>query len=149
MRRYLWLLVLVFGNVWAVENMHSYPMTDVKTDIKQQVKELKYPGYCEIEIVNNSNYTVRVYGLFDDGQELTPFRIYPHEYPHYISLYYYGYCHYGMDLYVETLGGYRVYSAYTRRYDTVYITSYMFANNAEASLKVDVKSKSAKKVSGN
>lgn len=133
------------SNVWALENMHYYPNSNIDTNEKREIKELKYPGYCEIEIVNNSDYTVRVFGIFDDGSELSAFRIYPHEYAHYISLYYYGYCHYGMDLYIETLRGYRVYSGYARRYDTIYISSYMYANNPNISIKVDSKLKNADK----
>lgn len=143
MRFFILLISLVFGNAWAAENIHYYPNTEAPAINKKEVKDLKYPGYCEIEIVNDSHYTVRVNGVFTDGYELEPFRIYPHEYPHYISLYYYGWCHYGMDIYIETLAGYRVYSGYTRRYDTIHITSDMYASNPSMSIKSDIKSKSS------
>ncbi len=137
MRFFIFVFFLVCSNVWAVENIHLYPSSKVPLAAKKQVDDLKYPGYCEIEIINNSYYDVRVFGTFDDGEELRPFRIYPHEYPHYISLYYYGYCHYGMDLYIETLAGYRIYSGYTRRYDTIYISSDIYANNPKISVKLE------------
>lgn len=143
MRFFILLISLVFSNVWAAENMHYYPNTEATPVSEKAVKDLKYPGYCEIEIVNDSHYTVRVTGIFSDGSDLEPFIIYPHEYPHYISLYYYGWCHYGMDIYIETLGGYRVYSRYTRRYDTIYITSDIHASNPSMSIKYDIKSKSS------
>ncbi len=139
MRFFILLSLLIFGNTWAMENLHSNPSSQISMSSQNEVKDLKYPGYCQIEIVNNSHYTVRVFGIFDDDEELEPFRIYPHEYPHYISLYYYDYCHYGMNLYIETLGGYRVYSGYTRRYDTIYISSYMYENSPKISVKLDSK----------
>lgn len=143
MRTLVLLFTLIFGNVWAAENVHYFPNDDA-TSLKSSISEqnFKYPGYCEIEIVNNSNYTVIVSGVFSDGSDLIPFRIYPFEYPHYISLYYYGWCHYGMDIYIQTLDGYRVYSGYTRRYDSIYITSDSYASNPAASVKLQSKSSS-------
>lgn len=145
MRFLILLISLVFGNVFAAENIHYYPNAETPAITKKEIPDLKYPGYCEIEIINDSHYTVRVTGVFSDGSELIPFRIYPHEYPHYIYLYYYGWCHYGMDIYIETLAGYRVYSGYTRRYDTIHITSDMYASNPTMSLKADIARKSSAK----
>lgn len=117
MRTLLLILSLLVGSSWA--NTNGFPHSEIKS--LKSSKELTTPGYCQIEIVNHSNYVIRVFGVFDDGEELRTFRMYPHEYPHYISLFYYGYCHYGMNLDIETLSGYRIYSGYTRRYDTVFV----------------------------
>lgn len=134
MARFKLFLLLFFlcGNVFAVENLHAYPKKSAV--LSQKAKDLKYPGYCEIEIINDSNSTVRVSGIFDDGAILMPFKIYPYEYPHYISLFYYGYCHYGMNLYIRTRSGYMIYSGYTTIDQTVYIMPYM-ASKPKAQLK--------------
>lgn len=137
MRYIMLLLVLVSSNLFAMENQHFYPAANIPMTTTKQAEELKYPGYCEIEIVNNSCYNVRVSGVFDDGEILRPFKVYAHEYPHYISLYYYGYCHYGMDIFIETTYGYRIYADYTRRYETIYISSYMYAGSPKISAKLE------------
>lgn len=93
-------------------------------------KNASYPGYCEIEIANNSFDNVRVYGVFDDGTSLSPFNIYTFESPYYISLYYYGYCHAGMYLYIDTFSGYRIYAGYTETGTTLRV-SYL-ANKLKA-----------------
>lgn len=75
-----------------------------------------YPGYCQIEIINSSKHDVEVYGTFDDGDPLDPFRIRVHDAPHYISLLTYGYCQYGMFLSIESIQGPRntsIYAAWT------------------------------------
>ena len=79
------------------------------------------PGYCEIEIINRSYDDVRVSGVFDDGLGLVPFYAYSFGYPEYISLYYYGYCHDGMDLYIDTYYGRPVFSGYVSRWTTIRI----------------------------
>ncbi len=94
--------------------------------------KMGWPGYCEIEIINHSYDDVRVYGVYDDGVALTPFTVYSYESPHYISLYYYGYCHSGMDLYIDTVYGAHVYSGYTPRYSTIRIVPSMFGGKLEA-----------------
>ncbi len=115
---------LVSTSLFADANHHVYPEAD-SAQSNSKKEGLKWPGYCEIEVINDSFSNVRVYGIFDDGVMLRPFNIYTFEYPHYISLFYYGYCHAGMDLYVETLSGYRVYSGYTPTNSTLHIVSYM------------------------
>ena len=82
------------------------------------------PGYCEIEIVNDSMNDVRISGIFDDGTRLSPFNVYSFEAPHYISLHYYGYCHSGMTLFVRTFDGQLHYSGYVRQGFTLHITSW-------------------------
>ncbi len=89
------------------------------------VKNVSWLGFCEIEIINRSYEDVRVYGVFDDGVPLEPFMIYSFEYPHYISLNFYGYCHYGMDLYIETWDGYLLYAGYTPRRRSIRILPYL------------------------
>ncbi len=111
-------------------NQHVHPDTD-KSDTKPIEKNLKWPGYCEIEVINTSYDDVRVYGVFDDGLPLSPFNIYSFEAPHYISLYYYGYCHAGMNLYVDAWSGYHVYAGYTPRGSSIRIVPYL-ANQLKA-----------------
>ena len=84
---------------------------------------LGFPGSCEIEIVNRSFDDVRVYGVFDDGMNMDPFNVYSFESPHYISLFYYGYCHDGMDLYIDSFYGYKIFAGYVPRYTTIRIVS--------------------------
>ncbi|MDP3561410.1 MAG: hypothetical protein Q8R83_04445 [Legionellaceae bacterium] len=134
----LLLACCVFCSVttFAAENHHVYPNDD-GTNSQPKANGLKWPGYCEIEVINDSYTNVRVYGIFDDGVMLRPFNIYTYEYPHYISLFYYGYCHSGMDLYVDTLSGYHLYAGYTSTNSTIHIIPYMMANKP----KVEIKSK--------
>lgn len=136
MRYLVLLLSLLSLNISAAENKHFYPEPKLEMTATKELQELNYPGYCEIEIINNSCYNVRVYGVFDDGEVLRSFKVYAHEYPHYISLYYYGYCHYGMDIYIDTTRGYRIYSGYTRLGETIYISSYMYAGSQKLNAEI-------------
>lgn len=105
-------------------NQHIHPKaTDNNT--KQAADKLTYPAYCEIEVINNSYDNVRVTGVFDDGTILPPFNVYSFESPHYISLFYYGYCHAGMNIYVDTWSGYRIYAAYTPVHTSVKVYPYL------------------------
>lgn len=137
----------ILGLLWCIAsssltfadtNHHVYPIADDAATPVSANKALKWPGYCEIEVINDSFTTVRVYGYFDDGMMMRPFNIYTFEYPHYISLFYYGYCHAGMDLYVDTRSGYPLYSGYTLNNTTIHIVPYM----AKEKPKVEVMSKS-------
>lgn|SRR3990167_886978 len=116
------LLVGSFSSLWAAnQHVHANAARD-NTSVDQSfsgAKKLEWPGYCQIEIINHSYDDVRVFGVFDDGVSLEPFSIYSHESPHYISLFYYGYCHDGMDLYIDSFSGAHVYSGYVRRYSTI------------------------------
>ena len=118
---------------FADQNHHAYPETESSVS-KYNKKGLKWPGYCEIEVINDSFTSVRVYGVFNDGVLLRPFNIYTYEYPHYISLFYYGYCHAGMDLYVDTLGGYHLYAGYTPTNTTLHIVPYMMKEKPKVEL---------------
>ncbi len=113
-----------FGALFAA-NQHVHPQAANGGDVKSANKSVSWPGYCEIEIVNQSYEQVRVFGIFDDGSSLPPFNIYMNDAPHYISLYYYGYCHSGMNLYVDTLDGYSVYSGYTPTNTTIRVVPYL------------------------
>ncbi len=94
-------------------------------DKKTAAAGMTYPNYCEIEILNRSYSDVTVFGIFDDGVSMDPFNVYSFGAPRYISLYYYGYCHAGMDLSVYTFDGDYVYSGYTRVGTTVRIVPYL------------------------
>jgi hypothetical protein len=121
------------------ENRHLHPQasnSSAKTAAAKPIdKRANSPGYCEIEIINSSYDHVRVYGVFDDGATLTPFNVYSFGSPHYIDLYYYGYCHAGMNVWIDTFSGYRVYDRYTFSNSTVRIVPYL------RSLKVEVNAK--------
>jgi len=119
--------------LFAAENHHVYPVAD-GTDTQPTANGVKWPGYCEIEVINDSYTNVRVYGMFDDGTMLPPFNIYTYEYPHYISLFYYGYCHAGMEIYIDTLGGYRVYAGYTPTNSSLHLIPYMGASKPKVEL---------------
>ena len=111
----------LFTNSFAT-NMHLHPKAE-NTDKKEITKKLTYPGFCEIEIINDSFSDLRVSGTFDDGTGLD-FYIYRYEAPHYISLFYYGYCHSGMYLTVQT-PFYTVYSDWTNAYDSIRVVPYL------------------------
>lgn len=87
---------------------------------------LASPGYCQIEIINSMTENVSVRGVFDDGSRLSSFRVYGHEAPHYIDLYYHGHCHSGMHLTVEELHSPRhvLYDRWTRTGSTVRVVPY-------------------------
>lgn len=72
-----------------------------------------YPGVCDIEIINESSENIKVYGRFDDGSYLTPFIMEYLSEPRYVSLFYYGMCHHGMDFYIETIQGQYKYNGFT------------------------------------
>jgi hypothetical protein len=101
----------LFSSAFA-DNRHVHPQAKTN-DIKAGVKNAMYPGYCEIEIINDNYDFVNVYGQFDDGSYMAPFSVFRYEAPHYISLYYYGYCHQAMNLTIDTSYGARIYSGYT------------------------------------
>lgn len=121
-------LLASISNSYA-DNHHGHydPKDTAQLEIKASPSmQANYAGLCEIEIINSSFDDVRVRGVFDDGYPLWPFVIYSYESPHYISLYYDGYCHYGMDLFIDTYyDGYPIYSGYTYRKSTVFISPYL------------------------
>lgn len=128
MKHRIFIFLMFFcGSVFALDNRHTYPGKASETSSKIQTKNLKYPGYCEIEIINESYDDVIVRGIFDDGVPLRPFFIYAYEYPSYIDLYYDGYCHYGMDLFISTTDGYLIYSGYTTNGKTLHIVPYLMS----------------------
>lgn len=116
----------------ANQHFHTSMPAPVVADGVNAQNKMGWPGYCEIEIINHSYDDVRVYGVYDDGVGLAPFTIYSYESPHYISLYYYGYCHSGMDIYIDTLYGAHVFSGYVPRYTTIRIVPSMFGGKLEA-----------------
>lgn len=91
-----------------------------------------YADFCEIEIFNHSDEDVRVSGFLDNGVPLEPFTIYSYDQPYYISLYYYGHCHRGMNLMIESYFGYPIYQEYTRRQTTIRIVSSFMKEKARA-----------------
>lgn len=123
----------LIGHVFG-DTRHSHPKADLAPSASTAVKNKRYPGYCEIEIINNSFDDVTVYGTFDDGSNLQPFNIYAFESPHYVSLFYYGYCHRDMWLDIVTYNGYQVYSGFTRPDTTVRIVPYL-AKQVKAEIK--------------
>ncbi len=131
-------LLALFSCSYA-SNIHLHPEDTNKAAEKSATDKVvpslkaKYAGFCEIEIVNNSFDDVRVYGTYDDGLPLIPFTHYSFEAPHYISMFYYGYCHYGMNLYIDSYYGYNLYSGYTQTGSTVRILPFL-KNKAKAEL---------------
>ena len=119
---------LVFGFCFSLcasvfaGNQHAHPEAN---NNQAPAKEVNLPGNCEIEIINNSYQDVRVNGRFDDGVPMIPFNVYSFESPHYISLYYYGYCHSGMDLYIDTFSGYNIYAGWTKVRTTLRIVPFL------------------------
>jgi hypothetical protein len=130
------LLVLSFGlftQAFAA-NVHLNPSAKAEaTNNKAEAKNLTYPGYCQIEIINNSYSDINVYGRFDDGSTIN-FNIYRFEYPHYISLDYGYYCHEGMDLIISSRYS-TLYNSYTYVNSTVRIVPYL-KDQAKATITV-------------
>ncbi|KTD16565.1 hypothetical protein [Legionella jordanis] len=134
------LFVCCFGLLTSAfaDNHHFHPQAnkaEANAAAAKPTDKAKLPGYCEIEIINSSFDDVRVYGVFDDGTTLNPFSIYSYEAPHYIDLFYYGYCHAGMNLWIDTYSGYRVYAGYTYTNSTVRIVPYLKQTKVEITSK--------------
>ncbi len=119
------------------DNRHFHPKAEAPVASSNTAKGLTAPGYCEIEIINSSYQDVRVWGQFDDGSTMDPFVVYRYEAPHYIGLYYYGYCHQGMNITITTMDGYGIlYRGYTTAYNTLHIYPYL-----KSQAKVEVQAK--------
>jgi hypothetical protein len=121
------LFVFCFGFLGQAftANKHLHPKAlETDKNKKPAINSMMYPGYCEIEIINNSYDDVRVYGSFDDSSPLDPFTIPYYDAPHYISLHYYGYCHSGMNLLIQSRWG-TIYSGWTNVNSTVRIVNFM------------------------
>lgn len=121
----------LFSNVFAA-NLHLNPAAN-NEDIKTVNKGISYPGFCQIEIINDSFSDVRVYGTFDDGESLG-FNIYRYEAPHYISLFYGFGCHSGMFISVYSDFG-TIYSGWTDVNSTIRVVPYL-AKQAKAQVSV-------------
>jgi len=117
--------LMALGSSAYTMNNHIHPEDKSGAVPGAPALKTKLAGYCEIEVINQSYRDVLVSGTFDDGYPLDPFILYSFELPHYISLFYNGYCHYGMDLYIDSAYGYPLYSAYTRGGTTVRIVPYL------------------------
>ena len=125
----------LFSNLFAA-NIHLNPKADA-ADTKSIAKETMFPGYCQIEVINDSFTDVYVYGTFDDGSTVD-FSIYRYEAPHYISLFYYFYCHSGMYLTIQSPYGV-IYSGWTNVDSTVHIVPFLKKGaKAEAGAKAEV-----------
>ncbi len=133
-KSFLLLVCLSLCSLGYAENRHIHPQATDQT-INSTVKNAMYPGYCQIEIINDSYQNVLVSGQFDDGAALSPFNIYPHEIPHYVSLFYYNYCHANMYLSI-TSNGYVIYSGYANVGSTIRIVPYL---QGQLKAKVSVK----------
>lgn len=118
MKLRLLLFICCLGFTTFAAAAHNHPKAE------NTVNSMR-PGFCQIEIINNSFDAVTVYGQFDDGATLIPFDIYPFEGPQYISLFYYGYCHRDMYLDLVTFYGYHFYSGYTSVDSTIRIVPYL------------------------
>lgn len=118
--RFVFAFSLVFSASTFANNQHLHPKAD-DTSLAKAPTSVAFRGNCEIEIINRSFEDVRVYGVFDDGLSMDPFNVYSFEAPRYIPLFYYGYCHDGMDLYIDTFSGYNIFSGYVARYTTIRI----------------------------
>ena len=118
------MLCLSISSIVFAAAPHKHADTNVHkiTGPAAKTNDMQYPGFCQIEIINTSHELVRVYGIFDDGTPLDSFLVYD---VGAISLFYYGYCHAGMTLFIDTYWGIRIYSGYTTTYSTVYVFPYM------------------------
>ena len=104
--------LVIFPAYSQSKNQHVYPQ-DLTQKSQAESSKIKSAPSCLIKISNDSHDDVLVYGMFDDGTPLEPFIIYAYENPHYISLFYYNFCHAGMDIGIDTLSGLHLYHDYT------------------------------------
>ncbi|OGV51977.1 MAG: hypothetical protein A3F46_07185 [Legionellales bacterium RIFCSPHIGHO2_12_FULL_42_9] len=133
-KSFLLLLCLSVCSLGYADNRHVHPQSGNQA-VNSAVKNAMTPGYCQVEIINDSNQYVTVSGRFDDGAPLQPFNIYPHEIPHYISLFYYNFCHQSMYLSI-TSNGYVVFGGYANVNSTIHIVPYL---KGQLKAKVSVK----------
>ncbi len=132
----LFLCFSLCSNLFAA-NLHIHPKADEKTaapGIQAAKDAMNYPGYCQIEIINDTYSDLRVFGTFDDNSPLF-FNIYRYDPPHYVNLFYYSYCHSGMYLTIQNQY-YTVFSGWVNVDSTVRIIPYL-KNQA----KVDIQAK--------
>lgn len=146
------LCLSLVGHAFAA-NQHLHPKAnEVNNTNKNSVvaQASMYPGNCEIEVINSHYNHVWVYGTFDDGTYLNSFKVYAGDAPHYIGLYYYGYCHAGMNLTIEEIKfplNRIIYTAWTSTQSTVRIVPPYLTNNlngkndSDKSAKVEVAKK--------
>ena len=104
--------IVIFPGYAQSKNMHVFQLDSTKKKT-QEALNIKAVPTCLIKISNDSHDDILVYGNFDDGTPLEPFIIYAYENPHFISLFYYNFCHAGMDIGIDTLSGLRLYHDYT------------------------------------
>jgi hypothetical protein len=121
-------------------NRHIHPEDGTKQAQGVAAKAMM-PGFCEIELINSSFDNVSVYGRFDDGSSMIPFNIYSFEGPHYVSLFYYNYCHRDMYLDIITFSGYHIYSGYTSVDSTVRLVPYGTPLTGKSGVKAEVRAK--------
>ncbi len=119
----------LFSNVFAA-NLHMNPNADAE-DKKSITKNLTFPGFCQIEIINYLPVPVVVSGTFDD-YTTTAFSIPDLDSPHYISLFYGFYCHSQMYITIES-PYYLLYEAMTPVNSTIRLYPYL-KNQAKAEI---------------
>ena len=80
--------------------------------------------YCSIEIINNRHDTASVLVRYDDGSTVHML-VHAFDAPHYVSLFYHGYCRSGAHVRVETLPHHIViYDRWTHVDSTVRMVPY-------------------------
>lgn len=124
---------LALGSSAFAANTITHPLM-TEADKAASAKTMA-PHYCEIEVINNSYDTVRVFGVFDDGSPLTPFDLPRFSTPLYLDLFYNGYCHQGMNLYIFSMNGDTLYSAFTPVHTTVSIYPFLKSAKVEVAEK--------------
>lgn len=124
----------LFSSAFA-DTQHAHPQAN-----GAHAKRSTTSSSCEIEIINRSYDDVHVFGVFDDGTNMAPFDVYSDEGPHHVDLFYYGYCHAGMHLYIDTFSGYRIYAGYTPVHSVVDVLPF-FDKKRNVQVKVEVKAK--------
>jgi hypothetical protein len=81
-----------------------------------------YPGHCQIEIVNDSHENVTVHVTFEDGSSAS-FQMRTYEPPHYVDLFFYGYCHSHAHVRVSD-SKHVLYDGWTNVHSTIRIVPY-------------------------
>jgi hypothetical protein len=76
-------------------------------------KHLSVPGYCEVEVINQSYDNITVYGTYENGVSIEPFSMYQYDTYH-IPLYYNYTCSDKIYVDIVTFKGVHIYSAWTR-----------------------------------
>ncbi len=135
MKKHLWLMFCCLSLTTSVFAVNHHFSSQASPREAANGKMITEPGFCEIEIINQSNFNLVISGHLENGAVLKPFHFPFYDAPHYVSAYSKGRCYPGMYIKIDTLTGYPVFYDYVYTYQTLYV----FPFGREAKAKVSAK----------